>query len=249
MKKILAIALVLVSVSVFATPKNVMYLVVDEFDNYFDFSAAPYDNITYRGWMTLRPGEVLNQASAGSFYETFGAGMSFVAINIGNFPTPWSAGETVTFRVQQVQDATLPPEDHFPVLDDSIETSELDGTVDDFYGGAGTILGDPWYGDPLALQTPSSVNSTLPSSTRLHQNYPNPFNPTTTIKFDLASDSNVRLNVFNYNGQLLHSLVEGRMNAGSHTVEFDAANLSAGVYFYALESENRVFTNKMILVK
>jgi flagellar hook assembly protein FlgD len=89
----------------------------------------------------------------------------------------------------------------------------------------------------------------VPAETKLHQNYPNPFNPTTTIKFDLNSDSVVKLNVYNYNGQLVRSLVDGSMNAGLHTVEFDASDLCAGVYYYTMEAGNSLMANKMVLVK
>ncbi|MBN2857846.1 MAG: T9SS type A sorting domain-containing protein, partial [Candidatus Delongbacteria bacterium] len=121
-------------------------------------------------------------------------------------------------------------------------------------GGGGVLLGYEDYtginGLPVQLSTPSSIEgNNVPAETKLHQNYPNPFNPNTTIKFDLASNSNVRLSVYNYNGQMVQSLVDGQMNAGVHTVNFDASNLCAGVYFYALEANNSVFTNKMILVK
>jgi len=105
-------------------------------------------------------------------------------------------------------------------------------------------------GAALLIQDPSSIeDSNTPSGTKLHQNYPNPFNPTTTIKFDLSSDSVVKLNVYNYNGQLVRSLVDGSMKAGFHTVNFDASNLCAGIYYYTMETEGSVYSNKMVLVK
>jgi len=89
----------------------------------------------------------------------------------------------------------------------------------------------------------------LPTETKLYQNYPNPFNPTTAIKFDLATAGNVRLNVYNYNGQLVRSLVDGQMDAGYHSVNFDASSLSAGVYYYTMETAEKAMTQKMVLVK
>ncbi|MBN2788902.1 MAG: T9SS type A sorting domain-containing protein, partial [Candidatus Delongbacteria bacterium] len=95
----------------------------------------------------------------------------------------------------------------------------------------------------------SSIDGNMPLETKLEQNYPNPFNPTTAINFSLATAGNVQMNVYNFSGQLVNSLVDGQMSAGYHTVNFDASNLSAGVYYYTLEADNKVMTNKMVLVK
>ncbi|MBN2789360.1 MAG: T9SS type A sorting domain-containing protein [Candidatus Delongbacteria bacterium] len=83
----------------------------------------------------------------------------------------------------------------------------------------------------------------------LAQNYPNPFNPVTTIKFDLAETGNVKLSVFNINGQVVKELVNGRYNAGYHSVNFDASRLNSGLYFYRLDSGNRTYVKKMLLTK
>jgi hypothetical protein len=90
---------------------------------------------------------------------------------------------------------------------------------------------------------------TVPKEFKLEQNYPNPFNPTTTIQFAVPSVSDVKLEVFNILGQKVSTLVNRRMKAGMHTVNFNAANLSSGVYFYRLQSGSFVQTKKMMLVK
>ncbi|MDZ7291497.1 MAG: T9SS type A sorting domain-containing protein [candidate division KSB1 bacterium] len=69
----------------------------------------------------------------------------------------------------------------------------------------------------------------------LHQNYPNPFNPTTTIAFDLKEDGLARLRVFNMLGQQVAELVNGHLQAGTHTTVLDARNLASGNYIYVLE--------------
>ncbi len=88
-----------------------------------------------------------------------------------------------------------------------------------------------------------------PKEFKLEQNYPNPFNPTTTIQFAVPSVSDVKLEVFNILGQKVASLVNRRMEAGLHTINFNATNLSSGVYFYRLQAGNFVQTKKMMLVK
>ena len=103
-------------------------------------------------------------------------------------------------------------------------------------------------GTPLSASEPSASVS-RPKEFKLEQNYPNPFNPTTTIQFAVPSVSDVKLEVFNILGQKVASLVNRRMEAGVHTVNFNAANLSSGVYFYRLQAGNFVQTKKMMLVK
>lgn len=91
--------------------------------------------------------------------------------------------------------------------------------------------------------------STIPSAYALAQNYPNPFNPTTIIKFALSKSSSVTLKVYSVTGELVNTLVNGNMNAGWHEVNFNASNLSSGVYIYRLEASDFAYTRKMMLIK
>ena len=98
-----------------------------------------------------------------------------------------------------------------------------------------------------------------PSTYSLSQNYPNPFNPSTTIKFALPFDSNVKLTVYNVTGQVVKVLANGLLTSGNHNVQFDfnesGVRLSSGIYFYTLEASatnnNNTFreTKKMVLMK
>jgi N-acetylneuraminic acid mutarotase len=90
----------------------------------------------------------------------------------------------------------------------------------------------------------------------LEQNYPNPFNPTTKIGFGIRENSNVRLSVFNSIGEEVAVLVNGEMESGFHEVEFNAANLPSGIYFYQLkftpgggQAGSFTQTKKLILMK
>jgi len=83
----------------------------------------------------------------------------------------------------------------------------------------------------------------------LSQNYPNPFNPSTTIHFSLAKSENVQIEVYNTLGKKVKVLVDGNMKAGEHTVEFNAENLSSGIYFYSIEAGEFQSVKKMIVLK
>jgi len=89
----------------------------------------------------------------------------------------------------------------------------------------------------------------LPVAYVLEQNYPNPFNPSTSIKFALPAASRAKLTVYNLLGQKVATLADGEYNAGVHVVNFDAARLATGVYFYRLEAKDFVSQKKMLLLK
>ncbi|MBU4486893.1 MAG: T9SS type A sorting domain-containing protein, partial [Candidatus Delongbacteria bacterium] len=89
----------------------------------------------------------------------------------------------------------------------------------------------------------------LTSDFKLFQNYPNPFNPVTEIKFVLSSPSDVNLSVFNTNGQLVKTLIDGKKEKGLHTVNFNAKEFNSGIYFYRLKMNGKTEIKKMILLK
>lgn len=83
----------------------------------------------------------------------------------------------------------------------------------------------------------------------LAQNFPNPFNPSTTIAYQLQSSSKVILKVYDVLGKEVALLVNDYQNAGKHSINFDASNLSSGLYFAKITAGNFVKTIKMSLVK
>ncbi len=93
------------------------------------------------------------------------------------------------------------------------------------------------------------VNLGTPEQFELDQNFPNPFNPTTSIRFNLPMDSNVKLNVFNVLGEEVVELLNENITAGYHSVNFDGSTLNSGIYFYKLEANNFTQIRKMMLVK
>lgn len=82
------------------------------------------------------------------------------------------------------------------------------------------------------------------------QNYPNPFNPTTSIEYLVPSNEYVTLKVYDLLGNEVANLVNEQKEAGNYKVEFDASNLSSGVYFYRLKtSSGFIMTKKLLLMK
>ncbi len=108
-----------------------------------------------------------------------------------------------------------------------------------------------------ALQIRSMVTSptgideaiTVADGFELAQNYPNPFNPTTKISFTIPVDQQVVLKVYNSLGEEIATLINSNMSKGTHTINFDANGLSSGLYFYKLESGNKLLIRKMMLLK
>ncbi len=97
-------------------------------------------------------------------------------------------------------------------------------------------------------------NMKLPAKFSLSQNYPNPFNPTTTIEYSIPAVEtrhalSVQLKIYDILGREIAALVNEKQQPGNYSVQFNAENLSSGVYFYMLETENFIAVKKMILLK
>ncbi|AXJ01398.1 Por secretion system C-terminal sorting domain-containing protein [Cyclonatronum proteinivorum] len=103
------------------------------------------------------------------------------------------------------------------------------------------IIGDPVSVGPEGPEAPVRI--------ALEQNYPNPFNPTTNIRFDVAEAGQVSLGVYDMLGRQVALLVNENLSAGTHTVSFDATNLSSGVYLYRLQAGGQTLTRSMTLMK
>jgi len=114
-----------------------------------------------------------------------------------------------------------------------------------------------WGGDtPSALRLYTLVvqptwASTVKERSRLtlHPNYPNPFNPSTTLSFTLPSTAHVRLRVFSPTGAEIALLYDGMLEAGGHSMSFNAGTLPSGVYFCVLESDGNIVQRPMLLLR
>ncbi len=103
----------------------------------------------------------------------------------------------------------------------------------------------------VIIATVSSISqlNEIATGYELSQNYPNPFNPETAIDFSIPFSSNVNLDIYNIAGQNVASLVNQRLTPGTYKVRWNASDVTSGVYFYTLRTENFTETKKMFLIK
>ncbi len=94
------------------------------------------------------------------------------------------------------------------------------------------------------------ITGNVPDAFSLYQNYPNPFNPSTSIRFDVQKQSNVTLKIYDVMGREITTLVNNEtVSPGTKEVDFDASDLSSGIYFYTLTAGDFSETKKMMLLK
>lgn len=122
--------------------------------------------------------------------------------------------------------------------------AELTGRVD-----VVSALGADIKGERVVFSTSSAGDLALPVEFSMTQNYPNPFNPMTSFSITLPEPSDVKIEVLNVLGQVVETLVDGRVEAGQHTVTWSAENHASGIYLYKLTAGEHTATRKMILMK
>jgi beta-glucanase (GH16 family) len=138
---------------------------------------------------------------------------------------------------------------------------------DDFFIILNIAVGGAWPGPPDSTtvfpqrmevdyikvyeDNPNSVESEseFPTQFNLYQNYPNPFNPTTTIKYQIPEISFVTLKIYDVLGNEITTLVDEMKSSGTYEVEFEANNLTSGIYFYCLKAGNLIDTKSLVLLK
>ncbi|MBK7265013.1 MAG: T9SS type A sorting domain-containing protein [Ignavibacteriales bacterium] len=121
-----------------------------------------------------------------------------------------------------------------------VRSTDGTGNYSDF-SGVGDFVTDGITGVEL--------ENSLPTEFSLGQNFPNPFNPSTKINFALPADLNVKLSVYNTLGEKVAEIINGPMNAGNYSIEFNASTFPSGIYFYRIEAGVNIAVRKMILLK
>lgn len=165
----------------------------------------------------------------------------------------WStASETNTARFEILRDGALVCRKDAANSATGADYSWLDASVVNGVEYTYTLISVDIDGSSSELAEVSAIpvfSSATVTEFALHQNYPNPFNPKTNIVFDLTESSNVVLTVYNPLGQAVATLMNEPVAAGRHTIVFDAANLTSGLYYYRIEAGEFSAVRKMILMK
>ena len=164
----------------------------------------------------------------------------FVGTSVGLFSATLLNGENTTWLQEG------------PDIIGNVVVFDLDARTSDNYIAVGTH-GRGVFTGYLDNEVKTEQPEKLPETYMLSQNYPNPFNPVTTIKFGLPEASKVKLEVFDMLGQRIDVLVNGELQSGNHSVEFNGANISSGAYIYRIVAEgksgNFTSTKKFVLLK
>ncbi|MFV1884818.1 MAG: T9SS type A sorting domain-containing protein [Balneola sp.] len=155
--------------------------------------------------------------------------MTIPAVEVSNMPATATFDPETRHFFWVVDEASPSPMTYKAIRGESFVTAEVEFVNEQFAVG--------------------TEEEEKPNAFRLSQNYPNPFNPSTNISFNLPSAGQVNLKVYNLLGQEVATLVNDRLNSGSHTFNFDASRLASGVYIYRLQAGENVQTKKMMLIK
>ena len=122
----------------------------------------------------------------------------------------------------------------------------LSPTNDDNAHQTCEVWSNTWIGDQSTVDIDKEV---IANQFALFPNYPNPFNPSTNIEFTTPQTGHVKLIVYNILGAQITELINETLPMGHHQVVWNARRASSGVYFYKLETSNKIQTRKMILIK
>jgi hypothetical protein len=156
----------------------------------------------------------------------------------GIFRTATSVSSYTQFTASIVYDSTIAP--------DSAAISISISPAENLHSGSEYYIDDLSFSGVTAVDANTIITA---KNFKLEQNYPNPFNPTTIINYSIPRATFVTLNVYNVLGEKVKTLVSENKPAGNYSVNFNASELSSGIYFYRIKAGDFSQTKKLILMK
>jgi flagellar hook assembly protein FlgD len=196
--------------------------------------------------------DILPGIVAGKIYDDQGQGLSGVLVAIqndqGNILGYDLTDDKGGYEINGIGDG------NYQVVATKVNFTSQSSRVDINYGTSEIMIVD-FELEQTVLNLPDlGQEVTLPDQIMLMPSYPNPFNPVTNIQFSNPSTQEVRLIIYDILGKRVKELVHETLSAGWHTFKWDARDekgqqVSSGVYFYALETSEQRFVNKLIFSK
>ncbi len=181
---------------------------------------------------------VLKERNSGSVIETLGT------ITIDDLYETLQKGEKSISEVCYITPSKYPSSTvYLDVVTNILRKKEYEPTRIVRYGNSAKDTSED------AVKKSSSIPSQVITSYNLSSNYPNPFNPQTTITYDILNDGNVKIVVYNVEGKIVATLVNGFKTKGRYLIVFDGSSFSSGMYFYRMESGKYISVKRMLLLK
>ena len=174
-----------------------------------------------------------------------------IAVNNAHVLLTWEYPEfdenITNYRIYKNEDY-IGSVDNFFYVDAEVEPGEVLYQVTAMYGNHESNPAEVW----ITITSSSIVE--IPLETKLLNNQPNPFNPSTSIRFDLAEESDVELTIFNIKGEKVIILLADKYPAGKHQSDWNGKdekgkNVASGIYFYQLKTRKYKSMRKMLLLK
>jgi len=206
----------------------------------FTMKAKITDNGIIRNWT--------NQAPLLYYRKSTNNGVNWTAYS----PVNYSASDldTFSFVIPGSSNSTY-VQYYFAAQDIALPTSKISTLPS---GGSGinppgTTAPSTAFQYTVGLVGIEPISNEIPNVFKLYTNYPNPFNPVTKIKFDIAKNTNAKIQVYDILGRVVETLVNSELKAGRYEVDFNGQSLSSGVYFYKLVTNDFVDTKRMLMIK
>ena len=79
--------------------------------------------------------------------------------------------------------------------------------------------------------------------------YPNPFNPSTQVEFRLDQSQNIKISIFNINGELIDIISNQTYEAGYHSIKWTPSDISSGLYIVSIQADNTIYNKKLLFLK